>query len=590
MGFALLAVVAPVVPARAQERQGSSPLAIVPDKAPLVISVRGVQGTTERALKMAKNAFPDLVDKAKEHIDEGMKKLFEGRGNALKGLAEDGPIFVAMMDLPEPGGNEPNMAVIARVKDFKTFREGLLKEEERKESKTKDGIESVTIDGKASFLLHTGDYAVLTTNETTAQAFATKKVKGLDQRLDAGSAKKLLDSDVGVYVDMGVILEKYAEQIRQAQDQVNDGLNQVENLGKMDKAQLKVYKLVLDAMFRTIQDSRTLVYTASFKPEGLSIHFGLGLAKDSATAKLLKDMKPGPSTGLDRLPARALTYLSMEFDAATYKLLQPLLQGMFADEGSDQAKKVKKALDQLVAAGPRSFVTSQAVPAKGLSVLDYEDPAKALDASLQLLEAVAKNEQFRFMPIKDGITVKRKAQNYRGTEWSEVSMKWDLDKMFAEVPFGAEELIKGMKKITGEGENIWMGVVDKQVIAATAKDWKSAKNLIDEYLEKKGKPASADKAFAAVRGQLPKEATFVELLDMAQYLDLVLEMVRPILAAAGQDVEIPASKEKQPGYVGVSATLLPRNVGGDVFISAGAAREVYRVIDPFIKKFAGGAF
>jgi hypothetical protein len=590
MGFALLAVVAPVVPARAQERQGGSPLAMVPDKAPLVISVRGVQGTTERALKMAKNAFPDLVDKAKEHIDEGMKKLFEGRGNALKGLAEDGPIFVAMMDLPEPGGNEPNMAVIARVKDFKTFREGLLKEDERKESKTKDGIESVTIDGKASFLVHAGEYAVLTTNEATAQAFAKKKVKGLDQRLDAASAKRLLDSDVGVYVDMGVILEKYAEQIRQAQDQVNDGLNQVENLGKMDKAQLKVYKLVLDAMFRTIQDSRTLVYTASFKPEGLSIHFGLGLAKDSATAKLLKDMKPGPSTGLDRLPARALTYLGMEFDAATYKLLQPLLQGMFADEGSDQAKKVKKALDQLVAAGPRSFVTSQAVPAKGLSVLDYEDPAKALDASLQLLEAVAKNEQFRFMPIKDGITVKRKAQNYRGTEWSEVSMKWDLDKMFAEVPFGGEELIKGMKKITGEGENIWMGVVDKQVIAATAKDWKSAKNLIDEYLEKKGKPASADKAFAAVRGQLPKEATFVELLDMAQYLDLVLEMVRPILAAAGQDVEIPASKEKQPGYVGVSATLLPRNVGGDVFISAGAAREVYRVIDPFIKKFAGGAF
>jgi hypothetical protein len=263
---------------------------------------------------------------------------------------------------------------------------------------------------------------------------------------------------------------------------------------------------------------------------------------------------------------------------------------MFAEEGSEQGKKVKKALDQLVAAGPRSFVTAQAVPAKGLSVLDYDDPAKALDASLQLLEAVAKNEQFRFMPIKDGITVKRKAQNYRGTDWSEVSMKWDLDKMFAEVPFGAEELIKGMKKITGDGENIWMGVVDKQVIAATAKDWKSARRLIDEYLEKKGNPASSDKTFEAVRGQLPKEATFVELLDMAQYLDLVLDMVRPILAAAGQDVEIPASKEKQPGYVGVSATLQSRNVGGDVFISTGAAREVYRVIDPFIKKFAGGAF
>src|SRR5437868_4067495 len=92
MGLALLAAPAFAGPAPAQERQGGSPLALVPDKAPMVITVRGIKGTTDRALKMVKNALPDLADKAKEMLDEGMKKMMEelqGRGDALKALAPD---------------------------------------------------------------------------------------------------------------------------------------------------------------------------------------------------------------------------------------------------------------------------------------------------------------------------------------------------------------------------------------------------------------------------------------------------------------------------------------------------------------------
>jgi hypothetical protein len=592
LGWVLLAVPALAGAAPAQERQGGSPLAIVPDKAPLVITVRGIKSTTDRALKMVKNALPELADKAKEAVEEGTKKvteMMEGRGDALKALADDGPIILAFLEFPEPGANEPNAAVIARVKDYKAFRDGLLKEEERKSAKTKDGVESVATDGKTLHLVHAGEYAVLTPHLATAQSFAKKNINGLDKRLSPEAAKRLVSADVGFYVDMGTVLEKYAEQIRQAQDGANDALAQVENLGKTDKAQMRLVKMMLDALFRTIQDSRSLVYTLSFEPEGLAVHVQAGLAKDSTTAKYLKDMKPSALTGMSRLPAGYMTYTGMELDPQVYKLMQPLTQGVFADPATDEGKKVAKAISQMVAAGPRGMAIAQMVPSRGLTVAEYDDPAKALDASLQIFEGVAKSEQFAFMPIKEGLKVKRKAQSYKGADWSEISMKFDLEKMFAEVPIGGDEMVKAMQKIMGDGTNIWVGVLDKSLISVTAKDWNSARQLLDQYLEKKN-DLSGEKAFRVVREHLPRETTMLQVINMSKYLDMLTGIVRPLLMAAGQDVEIPASKEKEPGYVGVTATLRPQTVGFDIFITGGSAREVYRVIDPFIKKFAGGGF
>src|SRR5438132_14234213 len=96
MGLAVLAGLALAGPALAQDR---SPWAMVPDKAPVVISIRGLKATTERALKMVKNAVPELADKFKEVIDEGTKKALEGREGVVKGLAEGGPILIAFTEL-----------------------------------------------------------------------------------------------------------------------------------------------------------------------------------------------------------------------------------------------------------------------------------------------------------------------------------------------------------------------------------------------------------------------------------------------------------------------------------------------------------
>jgi hypothetical protein len=587
VSLALLTALVQAAPATAQER---SPLSLVPEKAPLVVGIRGYKSVTDRALKMVSNAMPDLAPKLKDMLDDAMKKGLDGREAALKGINDSGPIILAFLEMPKPGAGEPNAVAIVSIKDYKAFRDGVLKEDERKEmKKSEEGIETATIEGKAVYFVDLKEYAIVASTEATARLYSKRKFEGIDKRISAEDAKKVLSSDVAIYVDMSPILEEHAEHIRQAQDSLGDIFAQVEAVGagKIDKGQIKLAQTVVSAMLRTVLDSRSVILTASFEPDGLAVHTNVGLARDSVTAKFLQDMKPASLESLKRLPAGFLSYTGSELDAKMFKLFQPLTQGIFADPETEAGKAVAKAMEQIVAAGPKSSIVAQNVPLKGLTVTEYNDPVKALAGHMQMMEALAKGEQFQFMPVKDGIKIKKNAQTYRDSEWHQISMKWDLDKMFADIPGGGEELIKGMRKMMGDGITIWMGVLDKSVVGVSAPDWQTAQQLLDQYANRKN-DLSDDNNFRTLREHLPKESSIVQIINMSKYLDVVGKMVAPMLAALGQNLEIPASKEKSPAYVGFATTLESRRISVDVFISGGAMREVQRVVEPIMRNFGGG--
>jgi hypothetical protein len=109
-----------------------SPLAQVPARAPIVISLHGVKRTTDRLVTMVKKAVPDLGRQVEAQIRDFFEKgFFEGR--KLRGLVDDGHIFVVLTQLPKPQDEEgPAIAVIARVTDYKAFRDSLMTEDERR--------------------------------------------------------------------------------------------------------------------------------------------------------------------------------------------------------------------------------------------------------------------------------------------------------------------------------------------------------------------------------------------------------------------------------------------------------------------------
>src|ERR1700736_4460786 len=86
----------------------------VPASAPLVVHLRGLEGTVDRFIHLAKQVVGDKVAQAEESVKEFRKNGYDGR--KLRGLAKDGPVFLVFTALPELGPNPfDKMAIIAAV-------------------------------------------------------------------------------------------------------------------------------------------------------------------------------------------------------------------------------------------------------------------------------------------------------------------------------------------------------------------------------------------------------------------------------------------------------------------------------------------
>src|SRR5438132_949242 len=81
-------------------------------------------GSANRAIVYLKNALPDVAPIAEGAIMAALKDGVDGRH--FRGLAKEGPIFLALNELPK--GDEPTFAVILAVTDYKAFRDGILKD------------------------------------------------------------------------------------------------------------------------------------------------------------------------------------------------------------------------------------------------------------------------------------------------------------------------------------------------------------------------------------------------------------------------------------------------------------------------------
>src|SRR5437868_3334075 len=239
----------------------------VPATAPLVIHVRGAEGTKDRITALVKNALPELAPHVENQLQAWWKDGIDGR--KLRGLAKDGPIFVAFTEMPKPGAERPPMAVIAAVTSYTEFRDGFLKEDERKGLKeVAKGIEmAAEPNGRDNiYFVNKKDYVVLTPTEEIAKAFV-KKQAGLDGRLSKELAGKLLAADVGVYLAMDAFNKDYADQIKQAKEAIDGVRTQAEeNVGKSQKSSIDLARKALGPIFQAVQDSQGIRVTREFRP------------------------------------------------------------------------------------------------------------------------------------------------------------------------------------------------------------------------------------------------------------------------------------------------------------------------------------
>jgi hypothetical protein len=573
--FCLAALTVPAGVRSAPAPVERSGLDQVPASSPIVVHVRGAQGTRDRLVAMMEKALPDVLAKFKPQMDDALKNGIQGR--KLRGLVKDGPIFLVFTELPKPNENPPKMAIILAVSNYKEFRNGLLTEEEQKNVKENNGVETATIDRETVYFVDRKGYAVVTPNEDVATAF-TKKQDGLNGKLSKELATKLMSSDVGAYIAVDALNKEYAEQIKQARQ----GLEQIIDFSaaqaeKAQKSAIEAAKSAIGPIFQAVEDSQGVLITAEFRPGGLAVHIQSEMREGSPTAQLLQDSRPTAFKDLDRMPEGRAYYMAMKTSSNLLKGIGNLVASV--DKDSKEGKVMAEAMDELAKAKPDIRLDAYSFPPAGLQVYHYQDPAKAVAAQLKLFKAMGPGGTVSTGTLKEKPVIKESDQKHGDFQLHSVQLVWDFDKMAEPIAQKGEEakkqFIEGMKGLLGEKMTIWFGTDGKSVVQVTAPDWSAAEKILDQYV--KGVNTAGDvPAFREVRKEMPSETSFLALVDAVQSLGALVEGFKPLMAGFAPPNWPVMPGKGAPSFVGVSVTLQPQRGGFDFFLSAAAAQELYK--------------
>lgn len=592
----LLALLAAAPMARtAPAPTDKSALGIVPAAAPIVVHLRGVEGTKDRVVALMKKALPELAPVVETFLNSAIKDGAYTDGRKLAGLAKDGPIFGVFTEMPKPGA-EPKLAILATITKYEEFRDGVLKEDEVKGLKADAaGFESTTLDnGETIYFVNKKEYAVVTHDKDTAIAF-TKKHKGLDERMSKEQAARFLGGDVAVYASMDMLNKEYADQIKQAKESATETLKTIaEAADKGQRSAFQMAQKLIGPIFQAVEDSQGIVFSLEFRPGGLAVHLESELRAGTPTAKALKSSQVSAFKGLESMPAGLIFYSGMQANQAVFDALGGMIFGVTGADDDKDGKALKDALAQLMKADPGTRLDAVNIPIEGIQTWQYKDPAKAVAAQLKLIESLGEGAAFQSGVLKGKPIIKPNAQKFGDFEFNSVQLTWDLEKMAEGAGGGAplpddakKQLAEGMKKLLGEKLNYWFGTDGKEVVIVTAKDWAGAEKVL-------ARRAKADDAvgkvaaFRDVRKELPEDANVLMLVDLVRYVGVMLDFAKPLIeATAPIPIKLPPAPVKlPPTFVGTAVTLQPERGSFDFFLSAPTVHEIYK---NYVLPLIGGA-
>ena len=122
-----------------------------------------------------------------------------------------------------------------------------------------------------------------------------------------------------------------------------------------------------------------------------------------------------------------------------------------------------------------------------------------------------------------------------------------------------------LKRLLGDGLNLWFGTDGRTFVQVTAADWEGAEKQLDGYLKGENR-VGGDAAFAAAQRQLPAKATVWMLIDVVRQAEALNGVVQ-----AAPPVQVPEALKGKAGYAGLAVTLEPGRASLDVYVQAEAA-------------------
>ncbi|MCE9561383.1 MAG: hypothetical protein K8U57_04955 [Planctomycetes bacterium] len=593
LAFATLAI-AVAAPTLSAAEAGKGTVLPFPEKAPIVVSINGYDTARERLSKMLTAALPKDAAKITKLLDAEIEKVFEGR--KLTAIRKDARAFVVLNDLASVIQDTPAVCVLVPVTTHKEFLKTFLtKEEFGTIDHGKNGVDAIKTaafgEEKPAYLVELKDYTAITFDKTTSDAFADKFTKANSDQMGSEPAETFLKADIAVYVNMDSINDQFGDQIKAVKGLIDFGLQQAAGqgaLGSLTKKQIESLKVLLKGLIQGVEDCRSVVLGAEFRPEGVFVKLQARFTENSPSAKLLAAEKAETMVDLGKLPKGLGTYTGMKFGKAISDILRDMGQEFATTEDDAKgADLLEKHLKDVAAAGPGAEFSASLPPGATLSVTAYKDANKAAAGLSKAFKAIAAGGKVNGIVVKTAPRVGDEAEKHAGFTFSSVNLNFDFEKSVAELPPEVKEsTLEAFKRMVPEKAVQWIGTDGKVVIRVSAKDWDAAKKLIDQYLG--GKASIGGVAgFKQVREQLPAEANVLLIAEIESAINGLVNSFRPAAEAIPGFPQLGIVKKPEGGktaYIGIAVTIKDDIATVTGFVPVGAIETASKMLESLFKK------
>lgn len=235
-----------------------------------------------------------------------------------QGMDAQGSMVVAFVDLPQAIKKEkqPTALIFLPVSDYDTFLANY-------NAQDSGGVTQFTdTTGQTMYAKSIPGYAVTSKNQTAIDNYKpANAAETMGQSIGQLGEQYVADGDIAAWVDLKTLAPSLLSKLRQWVNTANQGIDQAQQAGFMDKSGAQhaklIYKLYAEIAGSLVRDSDAMVIAGNVDPnKGLKIAKAFSLQEDSMTAQFFPGGADGVQPLLGSLPSSDyILAMAMDFKA-----------------------------------------------------------------------------------------------------------------------------------------------------------------------------------------------------------------------------------------------------------------------------------
>lgn len=494
-----------------------------PADAVLVVSIKGIKAIEDHIHELATVAFPKQAAPWHNRLSRGLNaNLLKNRKVSV--LRPDARLYLVIHDFGEEFSN-PDWSLLLPVQSYKEFCTSFLTPAEQ-QTRTREGpgVEAIRTtalmeEETTVYLVDLGEYTAICSELEHARKYGGKYTRGSTRALGPVLTEAYLRADVAVYVNMEMLVQRYANELRAMKALLDFALHQAEQeIPGLNQTEKELMKKAIPAMFQALEDSRAVVLGLECGTKGVQCNLHIRFGENTSSSRVLAREKDLAPSAWKQLPAGMQVYFALSTQGEIGKFLVQTMQDFRAADNDPQGQRlVQLHRDDLQAAGLQVFRGAVSFPGHKFTLARYRDPEKALRAFVKLHKVLGPGGHVQGWRLRTRPGVREAAEQHRGFTFTEIRLHFDWDEELEEFPDAQRDVARDiLRRIVPERISMWVGLVEKnqqkELVELWASNWDEARKLLDRFLD--GKELLASRPEYALLGDRLANNSGMDIFDL----------------------------------------------------------------------------